>query len=156
MQFGSNISTAGILGNHPEFTEQQSLPVVPSEFPFLIEKATGVVYPYTPQMAERGDLVEGCYDLRGSKNPKDRPPNYDPMVAASIQRRQDAQKNVLPKNQAEMQARLIEAEQQIEARIRAEYETRNKGTEQKVIEVEPVGLSNEDDLTKALRGISEG
>lgn len=41
------------------------------EFPYLIEKATGIVHPYTAGMAKRGDLVMGCYNRFGSRDPAD-------------------------------------------------------------------------------------
>lgn len=121
MEYETGSTTSGLLADHPEFAKHM-LPVISKKFPFLIEKNTGYVYPYTHRMAERSDLVEGCYDLLGSKDPNDRPKNYDPAVEKNIQRRQDAKRTVLPANQAEFQAKLLELKQQVEATVRAEYE----------------------------------
>lgn len=121
MEYGTGNSTSGLLADHPEFAKHV-LPVIPKTFPFLIEKNTGYVYPYTARMAERSDLVEGCYDLRGSKDPNDRPKDYDPAVEKNIQRLQNAKRTVLPSNQAEFQAKLLEVKQLVEAEVRAEYE----------------------------------
>lgn len=50
--------------------------------PFLKEIATGYVYPYNPRMADRSDLVIGCYNLEGSTNPADADPTkYNPKTA---------------------------------------------------------------------------
>lgn len=45
---------------------------VKGDFPYLVEKATGIVHPYTSGMARRGDLVIGCYNRYGSLDPADR------------------------------------------------------------------------------------
>lgn len=53
---------------------------VSMSFPFLKEKATGVVHPWSEPMAERNDLVVGCYNLDGSEDPADAPDGYDPTA----------------------------------------------------------------------------
>lgn len=59
--------------------------------PFLKEISTGYVYPYNPRMADRSDLVIGCYNLEGSTNPEDADPTtYNPKTAelAPLKRRE--------------------------------------------------------------------
>lgn len=46
--------------------------------PYLKEKKSGFVHPYSAMMAARSDLVVGCYNQAGSMNPKDADPTYDP------------------------------------------------------------------------------
>ena len=53
---------------------------VAGQFPYLMEKNTGVIHPYTEAMAERSDLVIGCYNLEGSRNPDDADPYYNPQA----------------------------------------------------------------------------
>jgi len=38
-------------------------------FPYLMEIKTGIVHPWNEGMADRSDLVVGCYNLQGSQNP---------------------------------------------------------------------------------------
>lgn len=53
------------------------------EYPFLMGIKDGVIYPYTREMAERSDLVVGCYNLEGSQDPEDWERGYDPRAVES-------------------------------------------------------------------------
>ena len=53
------------------------------EYPFLMGIKDGAIYPYTREMAERSDLVVGCYNLEGSQDPEDWERGYDPRAVES-------------------------------------------------------------------------
>lgn len=75
--------------------------------PYLMEKATGYVHPYTAQMAERSDLVVACYTVDGSFDPEDADPDYDPSgVKAQIEYSRRLG-NVPPQSVAELKAQQV-------------------------------------------------
>lgn len=54
---------------------------ITGQFPYLMEIRTGVIHPFTESLAERSDLVVGCYNLDGSMDPNDADPYYDPQAS---------------------------------------------------------------------------
>lgn len=78
------------------------------DFPYLMEKNTGVVHPYSDAMAERSDLVIGCYNLQGSRNPEDVDPDYDPRGMRMRNERVHRVQSVGPQNAAERKAAAAE------------------------------------------------
>lgn len=94
------------------------------QFPYLMEKNTGVIHPYTDAMAERSDLVIGCYNLEGSRNPDDADPYYNPQAVIMRGERARRVESVGPRNAAEEKAAVAEEVGRIrrEERARAEAE----------------------------------
>ena len=75
---------------------------ITGQFPYLMEIRTGVIHPFTESLAERSDLVVGCYNLDGSMDPNDADPYYDPQAEAiSAARREER-----AKAEAEFEERL--------------------------------------------------
>lgn len=97
---------------------------VAGQFPYLMEKNTGVIHPYTEAMAERSDLVIGCYNLEGSRNPDDADPYYNPQAIVMREERARRVESVGPRNAAEAKAAAAEETGRIrrEERARAEAE----------------------------------
>lgn len=97
---------------------------VVGQFPYLMEKNTGVIHPYTEAMAERSDLVIGCYNLEGSRNPEDADPYYNPQAIVMREERARRVESVGPRNAAEAKAAAAEETGRIrrEERARADAE----------------------------------
>lgn len=97
---------------------------VAGQFPYLMEKNTGVIHPYTEAMAERSDLVIGCYNLDGSRNPDDADQYYNPQALAMRGERVRRVESVGPRNAAEAKAAAAEETGRIrrEERERADAE----------------------------------
>lgn len=100
------------------------------QFPYLMEKNTGVIHPYTEAMAERSDLVIGCYNLEGSRNPDDADPYYNPQAVIMRGERARRVESVGPRNAAEAKAAAAEEVGRIrrEERARAEAELEERLT----------------------------
>ena len=92
-------------------------------FPYLMEIKTGVVHPWSEGMAERSDLVVGCYNLQGSQNPEDADPNYNPQRAAirgeQLRKRVET---VAPRTISEQKAHDAEVEGRLRRKLEAEHE----------------------------------
>lgn len=109
-------------------------PVSP-EFPYLMEKNTGVVHPYVPTLAARGDLVIGCYTLSGSRNPADKDPNYDPQSVYSRQEMLDRVNAQPARTMADQRAELAEREANLEREIQRRVDEKLKAAQD--VEVAP-------------------
>lgn len=92
---------------------------VVGQFPYLMEKNTGVIHPYTEAMAERSDLVIGCYNLEGSRNPDDADPYYNPQAIVMREERARRVESVGPRNAAEAKAAAAEETGRIRREERA-------------------------------------
>lgn len=96
---------------------------VVGQFPYLMEKNTGVIHPYTEAMAERSDLVIGCYNLEGSRNPEDADPYYNPQAIVMREERARRVESVGPRNAAEAKAAAAEETGRIRREERARADT---------------------------------
>lgn len=105
-------------------------------FPYLMEKSTGVIHPYTEAMAERSDLVIGCYNLEGSRNPEDADPYYDPQAIVMREDRLRRIEELPPQSAAEVRAQAAETAGRIRREEReradAELEQRLEGERERI------------------------
>lgn len=99
------------------------------QFPFLMEIRTGVIHPYTESLAERSDLVIGCYNLEGSNNPEDGDPYYDPQASTMRNERRARVEKVGPANAAEAKAAAAAERGEIRRQVLAEETDRIRAEE---------------------------
>lgn len=99
------------------------------QFPFLMEIRTGVIHPYTESLAERSDLVIGCYNLEGSNNPEDGDPYYDPQASTMRNERRARVEKVGPANAAEAKAAAAAERGEIRRQVLAEEADRIRAEE---------------------------
>ena len=101
---------------------------ITGQFPYLMEIRTGVIHPFTESLAERSDLVVGCYNLDGSMDPNDADPYYDPQALAMQGERLRRVNTVGPRTVAEQKAAQAEAisaaRREERAKAEAEFEER--------------------------------
>ena len=95
-------------------------------FPFLKEKATGVVHPWSEAMAERNDLVVGCYNLDGSDDPADAPEGYDPSALHMGKVLPMEASGEKPFSNPEAEAAAERAREEAEAKAKADAEAEAK------------------------------
>lgn len=97
-------------------------------FPYLMEINTGHIHPWSKALADRSDLVVGCYDLSGSFDPADADPHYDPQGVYAANERRGRIETVAPQTAAERKAADAAAKkklrEEIEAEIRLEMEAK--------------------------------
>jgi hypothetical protein len=96
------------------------------QFPYLMEINTGFVHPYTEAMAARSDLVIGCYNLAGSRNPDDADPYYNPQALVMRNERAKRVESVGPRSAADAKAAAAEEEGRIRREERAKLELENE------------------------------
>ncbi|EFA1526598.1 TPA: hypothetical protein ACU6F1_004362 [Escherichia coli] len=95
---------------------------IPGRPPYLMEKATGIIHPFSDGLAQRSDLVVACYNLQGSMNPADANPDYDPQGITIAEERQRRLRDLPPGNVAEMKASLSDEIAAIRAKMLEEIE----------------------------------
>lgn len=138
---------------------------VVGQFPYLMEKNTGVIHPYTEAMAERSDLVIGCYNLEGSRNPEDADPYYNPQAIVMREERARRVESVGPRNAAEAKAAAAEetgrirreerarAEAELEERLAAE---RERMRQELLAELQPAPAPEETQTTEKKTAAKKG
>lgn len=138
---------------------------VAGQFPYLMEKNTGVIHPYTDAMAERSDLVIGCYNLEGSRNPDDADPYYNPQAIVMREERARRVESVGPRNAAEAKAAAAEetgrirreerarAEAELEERLAAE---RERMRQELLAELQPAPAPEETQTTEKKAAAKKG
>lgn len=138
---------------------------VAGQFPYLMEKNTGVIHPYTEAMAERSDLVIGCYNLEGSRNPDDADPYYNPQAIVMREERARRVESVGPRNAAEAKAAAAEETGRIrrEERARAEAEMeerlaaeRERMRQELLAELQPAPAPEETQTTEKKAAAKKG
>lgn len=138
---------------------------VAGQFPYLMEKNTGVIHPYTEAMAERSDLVIGCYNLEGSRNPDDADPYYNPQAIVMREERARRVESVGPRNAAEAKAAAAEETGRIrrEERARAEAELeerlvaeRERMRQELLAELQPAPAPEETQTTEKKAAAKKG
>lgn len=138
---------------------------VAGQFPYLMEKNTGVIHPYTDAMAERSDLVIGCYNLEGSRNPDDADPYYNPQAIVMREERARRVESVGPRNAAEAKAAAAEETGRIrrEERARAEAELeerlaseRERMRQELLAELQPAPTPEETQTTEKKAAAKKG
>lgn len=138
---------------------------VAGQFPYLMEKNTGVIHPYTEAMADRSDLVIGCYNLEGSRNPDDADPYYNPQAIVMREERARRVESVGPRNAAEAKAAAAEETGRIrrEERARAEAELeerlaseRERMRQELLAELQPAPAPEETQTTEKKAAAKKG
>lgn len=107
-----------------ELNNSKMPPVLKGRFPYVMEKATGYIHPWSKDLAARSDLVIGCYNLEGSLDPADAVVDYDPQGVAMREQRGLRVATVPPEDAATRKAadaaKRKQLRQQEEDRLRQE------------------------------------
>ena len=95
---------------------------VPGRPPYLMEKSSGIIHPYSEGLAQRSDLVVACYNLQGSMDPADANPDYDPQGITIAEERSRRLRDLPPENIAEVKASLASEISAMRAKMLEEIE----------------------------------
>ncbi|EFN7975592.1 hypothetical protein [Escherichia coli] len=95
---------------------------IPGRPPYLMEKSSGIIHPYSEGLAQRSDLVIACFNLQGSQNPADADPEYDPQGIAVAEERHRRLRDLPPENPAEIKASLADEITKMRAQMLEELE----------------------------------
>ncbi|EKY5009624.1 TPA: hypothetical protein RMT71_003205 [Escherichia coli] len=95
---------------------------IPGRPPYLMEKASGIIHPYSEGLAQRSDLVIACFNLQGSQNPADADPEYDPQGITVAEERHRRLRDLPPENPAEIKASLADEITKMRAQMLEELE----------------------------------